>query len=740
MIYMKKVIFCALLFLLLVPTACLAAPHDASVYVLIVDKLTIQDIQPNTTPNLYRAAASGSVGLSSNRTLGSGTTEDACLTIGAGNLARAYVRTLQAYNRNEPVNIYGKQAESLFPLLCGASAENSQVLLMNLPEIQAGMLEESVDSRLGILGDLLKRQGYSVAVYGNADVPDQVSRPAVGIAMDVYGRVQAGDVGVNTLRPSSGVLDLETNYDAILAEINRSYGPNQVVFADLSDLARLEESTIPSPEGLTLERTRILMNIDRFAGGLLKHVDRNKDLFMVIAPSPSAVEIENKNTFTPVILLGPGYKQGILTSPATRRPYVMASTDIAPTILSFLGIPKDTATMIGQPAYMVPAAGDQALTETAAFNSQSATTNRLRTPLVKGYVVLLIIAILLALIAILWFPQLNRFALPLILSTETIPLVFLPLGMLRLPADWQYIAAAAAASVIVTWACIALTRRDYYKAFIMVAGVTLLALNIDLLTGAAMIKSSVLGYDPMVGARYYGVGNEYMGIMIGSALVIGSILFKRFQQRWILLPVGLFFLIEAFFIAAPWLGANSDGVITAPIAFLVTFALLAGIRMRPRTLLAILAATALCVLSLVAFDISRPPELQSHIGRAASQIVTGGWQEAFTIIARKLGMNIKLIRYTIWSRVFLVMLGALMLLIFRPVGATAILRDKNPALFKGFAGIITGAFIGLIINDSGIVAAATTSIYIAVPVLLLLINDVMPEYRTQLLKPRQKPD
>ena len=60
---------------------------------------------------------------------------------------------------------------------------------------------------------------------------------------------------------------------------------------------------------------------------------------------------------------------------------------------------------------------------------------------------------------------------------------------------------------------------NYYKAFLFVSFTTLLALNVDLLTGATMIKSSVLGYDPMAGARYYGVGNEYMGVMIGCSIL-----------------------------------------------------------------------------------------------------------------------------------------------------------------------------------------------------------------------------
>ena len=73
---------------------------------------------------------------------------------------------------------------------------------------------------------------------------------------------------------------------------------------------------------------------------------------------------------------------------------------------------------------------------------------------------------------------------------------------------------------------------------------------------------------------------------------------------------------------------------------------------------------------------TRPLELQSHIGRAANQILLGGWSEAGTIITRKAAMNIKLIGSTIWSWVFMVTLLVLALLVFRQM----CIRDRPKTL------------------------------------------------------------
>ena len=44
--------------------------------------------------------------------------------------------------------------------------------------------------------------------------------------------------------------------------------------------------------------------------------------------------------------------------------------------------------------------------------------------------------------------------------------------------------------------------------------ITVLLLIIDQITGAHLISCSPLGYDLINGSRYYGIGNEYMGILL----------------------------------------------------------------------------------------------------------------------------------------------------------------------------------------------------------------------------------
>ena len=169
------------------------------------------------------------------------------------------------------------------------------------------------------------------------------------------------------------------------------------------------------------------------------------------------------------------------------------------------------------------------------------------------------------------------------------------------------------------------TRFNTYKAFALIVALTVVALTADQITGSHLIQNSVLGYDPMAGARYYGIGNEYMGILLGSSIVLAGAFYQKYPHGGWLPVIALFFVFQSVIIGSPQLGANSDGMITAPAAFLVTLLMLKNLRISPQTVLLVLAGVIAVTVGFTVYDMTRPVELQTHIGRAANQILLGGW-------------------------------------------------------------------------------------------------------------------
>ncbi|CFJ41891.1 Uncharacterised protein [Mycobacterium tuberculosis] len=102
------------------------------------------------------------------------------------------------------------------------------------------------------------------------------------------------------------------------------------------------------------------------------------------------------------------------------------------------------------------------------------------------------------------------------------------------------------------------------------------------------------------------------------------------------------------------------------------------------------------------------------------------------MVERKLEMNIRLIRVSIWSKVFVVSLIVLGLLSLKNDRFLRHLALDYPYLVKGFAGVIAGSLAGLVLNDSGIVTAATCIMFLVVPALYAALGngpmtDVPPE-------------
>jgi len=249
---------------------------------------------------------------------------------------------------------------------------------------------------------------------------------------------------------------------------------------------------------------------------------------------------------------------------------------------------------------------------------------------------------------------------------------------------------------------------------------------LDVLAGSPLMTYSTLGFDAMAGARYYGLGNEYMGVLLGASIIGTASLWEKYRgvpPLRIKVFTALFFFLTLLLTGYPRFGSNVGGTIAVAAGYLFTFLFLLDVRVGFRQIAAIAGAVAASVVLLAFIDMSRSVEAQSHLGRAVNMLLEGGLSAAWDIIYRKVNMNLKLIRYTIWSRVFLTLLGALAVAFYRPVGLMNRVREKYPYIFKGLLGILVGSGFALLANDSGIVAAATSMIFGTAP-LIYLVNRV----------------
>jgi uncharacterized membrane protein len=87
-------------------------------------------------------------------------------------------------------------------------------------------------------------------------------------------------------------------------------------------------------------------------------------------------------------------------------------------------------------------------------------------------------------------------------------------------------------------------------------------------------------------------------------------------------------------------------------------------------------------------------------------------------------MNLKLLEYTIWTKALLSFLAVLLVLTYRPSGKLAEIAERYPFFLKGFWSAVIGSVVALLVNDSGIVAAATSLLYPVMTVLTIVVRDL----------------
>jgi hypothetical protein len=172
------------------------------------------------------------------------------------------------------------------------------------------------------------------------------------------------------------------------------------------------------------------------------------------------------------------------------------------------------------------------------------------------------------------------------------------------------------------------------------------------------------------------------------------------------LAIGLL-LVAVVVDGAPFFGSDVGGVLSMVPAYLVTSTLLLGWNFRWR-LVALYGAITVAVLGLFAlFDVSRPAEDRTHLGRLIeSGSGEGGLERVAVVIARKLEANTSVLFRSVWTVMVPVVLVGIAYLIYRMPGRLRGIYERIPPLRAALAGFTVLAVLGFALNDSGIAVPA----------------------------------
>lgn len=635
------------------------------------------------------------------------------VTMGAGSRAVGTENARLAFHQDEE---YGGSAVPAVYLRHTGLLPQGSILHLGIADINRLNVALQHPAQPGLLGDALGESGKVTAVLGNADGHGP-SREAAVVLADSTGQVGLGDVSRAVLkRDHRFPFGWRTDREKMRQVFQDVAATADVILVDWGDYARLEEyRPLLAPAVARSLEQEISQDVSWFLTDILAGLSP-EDVLLIVSPAPPAGN-SGSSHFGYLAAIGDGFPPGtLLISATTRRPGLVAVTDVAATVLEQLGLARPGA-MLGMA--VSAAGGPGGVPELLRMQANVGRIFSLRPPLLKTYVFFQIVIVLGALLNLFLRLLPLRWFEPLLIGLLTVPLLllFLPLQPFSVVAGFILTAAAVLAAVF-------LLQRVAAEPVVRFAAVTVptsLLIIADLLRGAPLMKVSVLGYDPVSGARYYGLGNEYMGVLVGATVLAAAALITVLpkHRRLLLFFTAAYFLAIVLVIAAPGGGANFGGTVTAVTAFLVTLAVLAQIRPGWRSGVTVALVLAAIVALALFLNLRVPQAAQSHLGRTVGLLQQDGWQVLQDVISRKAAMNIRLFRYSQWSRAFLAFLMVLAVLFYRPRGVLRDIHRRYPDLTAGFLGIIAGSAAAFLVNDSGVVAAATTLLYAGVPIILL---------------------
>ncbi len=403
----------------------------------------------------------------------------------------------------------------------------------------------------------------------------------------------------------------------------------------------------------------------------------------------------------PIGIAGRGF-DGDLTSDTTRTDGYVASTDIAPTILAHFGLPIPDA-MIGQPI-RTEGSVDPAGIETRG--ARMAVVSSRRAPVIGWSLLAWVLALgLVVLVARGLAPAAVRLTG---LSVIYLPVLLLVASALE-PSKYPEMLLVMLGAPLLAALTLA-TLRDY-RALAVAAGITVGAYAVDAILGSPFSALSLLGPNPGLGVRFYGIGNELEALL--SVLIVGGIGagLAGFAPRLspgrcavVFLVVGLLF---AGIFASGEFGADVGAAIDFPIGVAVAALVITGGRRRWVFLVILVPLVVLALLALA--DLLTGAN--SHFTR--SVLDAGGLHSLGDTAQRRLEQTARsFVRPALLVALPVVAIGVLVAVLRRATLGSWV--REAPAMRAALIGAVVATIVATVANDSGALLLEIGAAYLLV--------------------------
>lgn len=715
-------------------------PKARRVLVISLPAVSWKDVNKHELPNLNRLLDNSAVADLTNRSVRRDSRlGDGYITLGAGTRSIGSLsETTSDGHAFEVGERFGADtAGQVYARRTGRDAEHGLVYL-DINAIVDRNKKELYDAEIGALGDALARAGWTRAVIANGDGQDvedveggYYRRQAVTSLMGNDGRVPAGAVGPELVAADPAApFGLRYDNDAVLGAFRPVWKDRSVVLVEASDLVRADAyRQFATPEQRDQLFARALRRTDALVGALLREVDPRSDAVMVVGATPSLRE----STLTIAALRAPGVEPGLLRSGTTRRSGFVQLIDMAPTILERAGVTEPDS-MEGRPAEVGRGGGSAA--DRRALLEDADAAAKFRDDLVQSVVVLFVVVqILLVLAALIWLARPDRRRATTIVHVGALASLGLIAAVLlarAVPFDeigslayWSWLLGGSLALAGLYWQA---RRRHELLPLMLALGVIVAVFVFDVLVGTPLQFNNPLGYSPRVAGRFSGYGNLAYAALASAAVLLAGLLAHRIGGRRgaiaAIALLGVVFVVDG----VPFWGADVGGVLSILPAYAVTAYLLLGVRVRLRTAVLAGSAAVAAVLLFGAYDLTRPSDERTHLGRLFETGGSRGWSGFWTVIQRKIDENVGVFFRSQWLIIVVLVLAFLAYLLARHRERLRGIVRQIPEMRAAFIGFAILSVLGFVLNDSGIAIPGLMLAILNASIITLIVTLRRPDF------------
>jgi len=459
---------------------------------------------------------------------------------------------------------------------------------------------------------------------------------------------------------------------------------------------------------------------------------------------------------------GAGYQAGLLESSSTRQPGLVVLTDLTPSVLGWLGQRAPSGVVGAQLTRGTRGALPGTVRWLVGRDTAEQVWRSTHNEFFWAYA-LADAGVLAAIALVFWgaAPERRRrrarcwrvagvFAVSVPAGTFLANLFPWP-GQAH-PAAWLYGVAVALAALIALAALLATRRRHALGPFGLICLFTVAVLGLDVMTGSRLQLETPFGLSVIQTGRFYGIGNEALGIYGVTALFAAAwlalIALRRSahsrpsSRRPALAAVAAVAVFAVFASGWPGFGGKVGGTIAMVPCFAVLAMAVAGVRLTWRRLaLAAVSGLALFVVfALVSYFTAVTGK--SDIGAFAGDALHG---HAGSVLLRKIGTNLGSLSVGMFSPLVPIAVVVTGLMLWRPawfgLKTMPLAFAAEPLLRPTLAVLWLMPVLGWFADDSGVVVPAAV-LPLALPLAIAVLAAAsQPEAQpgTAAPQPRQIP-